>query len=108
MKISRLWLEGFLGKDFLVHYLGDSYYARPFIIMLIGFVTIFAMEFVSLILLELQNTIQVDELIHKYELSFGIKEDWNWNKKEECLRAVSNIITLKRQGLITKIMSFIY
>jgi len=76
--------------------------------MLIGFVTIFAMELVSLIVLELQNTIQVHELIHKYELSFAIKKDSNLNKKEECLRAVSNIITLKRQGLITKIMSFIY
>ena len=108
IKIKRVWLESFLGKDFLVNNLGDSYGARSFIILLIGLLSVVSIETISLLLLDLQNEVLIDNLIDTYEVSFGIKEDWSTEQKLECLRAVGHLIALRKQGLITSVMSFLY
>lgn len=76
--------------------------------LLIGLITVFSVESISLLILQLENEVQVDVLTTQYELAFKLTENWDSLKKKEYLKEICALITQKKIGFITKLMSFIY
>jgi len=102
---TRSWLESFLGKEFLPQYLGDDFCARPFIILLLGLIMIFGLEFVSLYIGEIQNQLELVKLSEHFELIFGEKEDWDLGQKQKYCEITSQILSSNNLGVIRQIMT---
>ena len=76
--------------------------------MLISFVAIFTIKFESKVIQKLQARKNKDNLMQKYELFYGLKENFKLQHKKKCIKKVTNLILNHKLGFIILIMSIIY
>ena len=107
INFTLVWLESFLEDDFLLKHLGGKLYAKPFVMLLIGMVLIFGINFISLYISQWQNQIQLEHLAKHSKLLFGPKFLWTPEQILNYLKIDDLMFSSNTLDIITKVMTYL-